>query len=155
MMRDALEAAVLSDADLGGADLGIHRNTLAHWVRERRFPAPRARWQLGAGRCYGLGEIEMKNTPYQASREREAGARSDELQCRWIVWRAVSDGEVALEMPPDNCCDMRGVIRVAKSIMPHVWRIATFSGGAPDTEYRLINEMWTAFDRRPAANIGP
>lgn len=38
---------------------------------------------------------------------------------------------------------MTGAIRTAKLLMPDVQRIATFAGGARDTEYRL-NGKWVA-----------
>ena len=75
--------------------------------------------------------------------------RSAKLQCCWDAWRQVADGELALEMPAGNCPDMRGAIEIATAICPSVWRIATFSGGMPDTEYRNVRGEWLAYDVRP------
>jgi hypothetical protein len=48
---------------------------------------------------------------------------------------------------------MRGAIKIAKNIMPAVWRIATFAGNQPDIEYRLCDGEWLAFERRTAKKI--
>ena len=83
----------------------------------------------------------------EAAREdKSAGAWNSVLQCTWLSWRALSSGEIALDMPAYCCCDMRGAIRVAESLMPGVWRIATFAGGVPDTEYRNVYGVWKAYD---------
>jgi len=58
----------------------------------------------------------------------------------------LSDGEIALDMPKYNCCDMTGAIEIAEKIMPSVWRIATFTDGKPDIEYILSNGLWSVFD---------
>jgi hypothetical protein len=43
---------------------------------------------------------------------------------------------------------MRGAIKIAKNIMPTVWRIATFADNQPDIEYRLrFDGEWVAFER--------
>ena len=63
-------------------------------------------------------------------------------------WRVLSDGELALDMPADCCCDMRGAIKIAENIMPAVWRIATFADNQPDIEYRFCNGEWLAFECR-------
>jgi hypothetical protein len=60
---------------------------------------------------------------------------SDLLKCRWTAWRVVANGHLALDMPPDNCCDMCGAIKVAQSLCPTVRRIDTFVDGEPDTSY--------------------
>jgi hypothetical protein len=78
--------------------------------------------------------------------ERTGTTYSSKLQCTFHGWRVISDGEIALDMPDGVCCDMGGAIEIAEKIMPSVWRIATFSGGKPDTEYRLILGEWVAFD---------
>ena len=71
------------------------------------------------------------------------------LQTTFNGWRVLSDGELALDMPADCCCDMRGAIKIAENIMPAVWRIATFAGNQPDIEYRLcFDGEWLAFERR-------
>lgn len=71
-------------------------------------------------------------------------AYSSKLQCCFHGWRVIADGEIALYMPEDNCCNMDGAIEIAENIMPSVWRVATFSGVKQDTEYRLSLGKWTA-----------
>jgi len=75
---------------------------------------------------------------------------SSKLGCFFMAWKVITDGKLALEMPADNCCDMRGAIEMAEAIMPNVWLIATFSGGKADMEYRRTFEdnKWIAFDKR-------
>ena len=73
-------------------------------------------------------------------------AYSSAMQCDWQAWRVLASGELALDMPNENCCDMQAAVDIAEKLMPSVWRIATFSGGAPDTEYRNVRGEWLAFD---------
>lgn len=62
---------------------------------------------------------------------------SSALVCGWQAWRVVDDGHLALELPANNCCDMRGAIKTAEALCPMVWRIDTYSGGEPDMVYFL------------------
>jgi hypothetical protein len=81
--------------------------------------------------------------------QEECGATySSKLQCVFNGWRVLSDGEIALDMPEHNCCDMRGAIDIASVIMPSVWKISIFCGGMPDVMYILINGKWGAYDQR-------
>lgn len=83
-------------------------------------------------------------------------ARNPKLQCKWKCWWVIAEGELALDMPENNCCDMTGAIEIAKVLMPGVWRIATYAGGEPDTEYQLVRDVnhrswsgeWKAYDMR-------
>jgi hypothetical protein len=73
---------------------------------------------------------------------------SEILHTTFNGWRVLNNGELALDMPADCCCDMRGAIKIAKNIMPTVWRIATFADNQPDIEYRLrFDGEWVAFER--------
>lgn len=108
---------------------------------------PDAGWQLssvGGGR--DTEHIEAQPL-YLHPPMLPAAGRSMKLQCKWGAWRVIADGELALEMPAGSCCDMRGAIETAEMLMPGVKRIATFAGGEPDTEYRLLYE-WKAYDVR-------
>ena len=71
-------------------------------------------------------------------------AFSIQLQCSFLAWRVIAEGELALDMPAHNCCDMSGAIDIAERIMPGIRRIATFAGGVPDTEYRVYQGKWEA-----------
>lgn len=73
---------------------------------------------------------------------------SSKLQCVFNGWRVLSDGEIALDMPENNCCDMRGAIDIAKAIMPSVWRIVTYAGGKIDAVYVGPDDKWRALDGR-------
>ena len=70
---------------------------------------------------------------------------SSKMRCGFNAWRVISDGEIALEMPDGQCCDMSGAIDIAEKIMPSVWRIQTISGGKTDVEYRLFRGKWDAY----------
>ena len=83
----------------------------------------------------------------QANGERGA-TYSSKLQCVFNGWRVLSDGEIALDVPKHNCCDMRGAIDIASAIMPSVWKILTFCDGLPDVMYILIDGKWKAYDQR-------
>jgi hypothetical protein len=50
----------------------------------------------------------------------------------------------ALQMPPDNCCDMSGCIALFERIDADVTRIETMAGSKPDTIYRRTSEGWRA-----------
>ena len=80
-------------------------------------------------------------------------AYSTRLQCGWSAWRVLDEGELALDMQPDGCCDMSGAIRIAEAMMPGVWRIVTFAGDVPDTEYRNWKGKWAAYTPKPTSNV--
>lgn len=69
---------------------------------------------------------------------------SSKLQCAFHGWRVLADGEIALDLPQNNCCDMSGAIEIAEKIMPSVWRIAVFADGKSDVEYRHVYGKWQA-----------
>ena len=73
---------------------------------------------------------------------------SSKLQCGFHGWRVLADGEIALDMPDGNCCDMDGAIEIAEKIMPSVWRIVTFSGGVMDTVYGNSRGKWVVLSRQ-------
>lgn len=65
------------------------------------------------------------------------------LKCRWLAWSPEGNGELQLNLPEGECCDMEGVIRVATEIMPNVSSIKTVSGGVQDAIYtRYTNGSW-------------
>lgn len=70
------------------------------------------------------------------------GAHSDTLQCRWRRWRVIGPRALALDMPPGNCTDMLGAIRVAKALMPDVRELHTFCDGMADTMYSCVGGQW-------------
>ena len=72
-------------------------------------------------------------------------ARSDALQCYWRAWRVVGPRALAVDMPPGNCTDMDGAIRVAAALMPDVREVFTFCDGAADTMYSCVDGHWQAF----------
>lgn len=84
------------------------------------------------------------NASSQESKVKERAAYSGKLMCCFSAWRVIADGELALEMPENNVCDMRGAIEIAETIMPSVWRIVTFEGEKPGTGYRLSLGKWAA-----------
>jgi hypothetical protein len=80
--------------------------------------------------------------------KQDVATYSSKLMCAFNSWRVLGDGEIALDMPENNCCDMRGAIEIAQVIMPSVWKISTFSGEIPDAVYILIDGKWGAYDQR-------
>jgi hypothetical protein len=77
------------------------------------------------------------------------GIWSDELQCFWITWQSTPDPEtIMLSLPPDNCCDMNGAIKLAKSLIPKVKNIMVWEGDEVGTCYLNIEGKWEARDAR-------
>lgn len=75
---------------------------------------------------------------------------SNKLQCAFHSWEVISDGELALYLPPNNVCDMTGAISIANAIMPSVFRIVVYSGEVEDVEYftGCGSSKWTAYNLR-------
>jgi hypothetical protein len=74
-------------------------------------------------------------------------AYSSALQCGWMAWRPLGSGELALDLPADNCCDMTGAIRMAETLMPTVARIEVFVDGKLDVIY-AHGVKWRALNCR-------
>lgn len=74
---------------------------------------------------------------------------SNDLMCRWISWSIEWDGFLRLDLPEDNCCDMRGAIKIAEAICPMVYRIDVYVGDKLDITYSQANSKakWEAIDR--------
>ena len=70
------------------------------------------------------------------------------LKCAFEAWRVLAENEIALHLPPNNICDMRGALEIAKSIMPAVTRIVVYVAEVPDVEYRSSANGWKAYDWR-------
>ena len=70
------------------------------------------------------------------------GFNSD-LQCCWEKWEFIDPTGLELYLPPYNCTDMRGCIRVAKALMPDVEMITVFEGGKMINCYRRFGKNWT------------
>ena len=88
----------------------------------------------GSALSEGLGRVVLND-----------GAHSGALQCRWRSWRVVGPRALAVDLPPDNCTDMDGAIRVAEALMPGVRELHTFCDGAADTMYSCVGGRWQAF----------
>lgn len=75
---------------------------------------------------------------------------SDSLVCHWISWTIEWDGFLRLDLPKDNCCNMRGAIKTAEAICPMVFRIDVYAGGKLDVTYSRANAeaKWMSIDRR-------
>ena len=82
----------------------------------------------------GLGRVVLND-----------GAHSEALQCCWRSWRVVGPRALAVDLPPDNCTDMGGAIRVAEALMPGVRELHTFCNGVADTMYSCVGGRWQAF----------
>ena len=81
--------------------------------------------------------------------KRQKTTYSSALQCEWSAWRVLEHGQLALDMEDGECCDMNGAVCMAEAIMPGVFRIVTFAGDVPDTEYRLWQGKWGAYTPQP------
>ena len=81
--------------------------------------------------------------------KRQKTTYSSALQCEWSAWRVLEHGQLALDMEDGECCDMNGAVCMAEAIMPGVFRIVTFAGDVPDTEYRLWQGKWSAYTPQP------
>ena len=60
----------------------------------------------------------------------------------------MADGELCLEVPKNNCPDMRGAIEIATAIMPSVFRIVVVCDGEIDVVYHGPCGEWKAYDYR-------
>lgn len=69
---------------------------------------------------------------------------SDRLKCRWIRWETWGEGILALYIPKGECCDKRGAISVAKSLMPDVLIIVVHAGESIYTTYDRLEKKWIA-----------
>jgi PAS domain-containing protein len=73
------------------------------------------------------------------------GVFSEELQCFWISWAAISPRALELRLEDCSCTDMSGAIEVATRLLPGVRLIQTYGGRKPDTRYELVSGEWQAF----------
>lgn len=80
---------------------------------------------------------------------------SKQLGSRFIAWRALGPGELALDLPELACCDMTGAVDIATKLDPDVWRIEVFSGGDPDVRYLKIESGWVSVDTRKPGGRQP
>jgi len=73
---------------------------------------------------------------------------NEDLQCHWNAWRVIGRRHLVLELPAQNCCDMRGAIKIAQYLCPDVDKIDTYCAGIPDTRYRFDSddEKWEALN---------
>ncbi len=92
-----------------------------------------------------INEDELpKGEEGEEGKTNRAQSHSFQLQCAFHAWRVIGKNELALDLPPGNCCDMTGAIDIAKKIMPDAMRIMTLSGAVPDTEYLFYRGRWMA-----------
>lgn len=83
---------------------------------------------------------------------------SDTLLCYCNSVRVRSTTHVEIFISELSCTDMRGAIAVAKTLMPTVTQIDTFSISLDamhrDTQYRFVDGQWTStLFRRPLPKI--
>lgn len=83
------------------------------------------------------------------------GADSRTLQCSWCSIRVLGPRALAIDLPPLNCVDMVGAIRVATGLMPEVRMICTLSDGIKDTTYTKIDGNWQACRDSSAMEVLP
>lgn len=55
--------------------------------------------------------------------ELPSGAWSDRLQCHWLAWMELDDGNLVLLVPEGNVPDMTGCVGIACALMPEVVRV--------------------------------
>jgi hypothetical protein len=80
-------------------------------------------------------------------------AYSSKMQCAFIGWRVIADGELALDLPAGNYCDMTGAIEIALHVMPIVFRIVVFVDGAPDIQYCAPDGKWVCLEYRKSSTV--
>jgi hypothetical protein len=78
---------------------------------------------------------------------------SNDLQCQWQSWSVVKANRLRLDLPPSNCCDMSGAIRLGTMLMAHVNVIFTYSGALLDVVYVKTTTGWEA-RRAPKTTTG-
>lgn len=76
------------------------------------------------------------------------GVWNEHLVCGWLKIEAIGDGVISISFPESHCCDMGGAIKFAKSLMPDVKEIRTYSGSILDAMYLLNQETgrWMFFE---------
>lgn len=97
------------------------------------------------------GAGELKRAP-----QRESAPQANDVhalvqaQVERVVYN-FKRREVEIHLADGDCVDMSGAIELAMLVMPHVKRIQTYSGAAPDTKYwRNDIGRWEAFDASEA-----
>jgi len=74
---------------------------------------------------------------------------SDDLKCFWLSWETINNQQIQLNLPENSCCNMRGAIKVASTLLPTVGVIYVESGGKPDILYtKLLTGKWECRDFR-------
>jgi len=66
------------------------------------------------------------------------------LRCYWLGARVIGPHALAFDLPPLNCTDMKGAIRLAQLLMPGVGLIETYVDGKKDTCYVNSHGDWRA-----------
>ena len=70
-------------------------------------------------------------------------------------WSSIHPGDgpdvIVIQLPKNNCTDMRGAIKIARAVMPKVTTIYTVAGGKLDTLYLKTGKEWGCFDIREKA----
>ena len=79
-------------------------------------------------------------------------AYSEEMLCHFSGWRVTAQNTLALDIVQGECCDMGAAIKTAKSILPTVNKILTYSGDVPDTVYTLTANGWAAHLPNPTSS---
>ena len=69
---------------------------------------------------------------------------SSDLMCNWASWSVVCDGNLRLDLPKNNCCDMSAAIKMAQMLCPTVWKISVCVDGKLDVVYFLEEAGWEA-----------
>jgi hypothetical protein len=75
---------------------------------------------------------------------------SSKMRCAFTGWRVLCDGELILDLPAQNHCDMKGALSIAQAIMPGVYRILVNVDDEPDIEYQWngAGKQWVCQDYR-------
>lgn len=135
-----IDDLAMSDKSLAEIDLELHAKSLQD-----------ARQDGYTKGCDDGYEHGLRDGYKHGLRSRAEGRSmwSNDLMCRWISWSIEWDGFLRLDLPEDNCCDMRGAIKIAEAICPMVYRIDVYVGDKLDITYSQANSKakWEAIDR--------
>lgn len=78
------------------------------------------------------------------------GIYSEQMQCEWLSWLAISEQQLTLLVPTDSYPDMTGCVAVAVQLMPSVEAVYVVDASAHRTivsRYELHDGRWQSMGR--------
>lgn len=70
---------------------------------------------------------------------------SSDMICRWRCWEVVGRCTLRVHLWPNDRTDGRGVVKIAKALMPRVMCIEVWHGGTFDVYQKQEDGKWRVF----------